>query len=95
MNEIVVKIMMPEGLHMRPAMQISEMASNFSSEITIANGENRVNGKSIMEIMTLVVPSGENITISAEGEDAIEALEALRELIEETLLESESDAENS
>ena len=72
---------------MRPAMQISDLAGNFQSEIHIKNGENQVNGKSIMEIMTLIVPSGETIKISAKGDDAIEALEALRELIEVKLVQ--------
>lgn len=86
MKEIDVKIMMPEGLHLRPAMQISDLANQFSCEIIIKNGETMVNGKSIMEVMTLMVPSGGTIRIEACGDDAVAALEALRRLIEVTLV---------
>lgn len=58
-----------------------QLASKFSSEITVARGNEKVNGKSIMGIMMLAAGKGLKITVTAEGEDAADAVNALEELV--------------
>lgn len=67
----------PLGLHARPAAIFVQTASRFASEIHVARGNIRVNGKSIMGIMMLAAEQGAEIVVEVEGEDAEECLEAL------------------
>jgi len=70
------------GLHARPAALFVQTSNRFRSEITVGKGRQKVNGKSIMGIMTLAVQQGSTITIRAEGVDAENALAELAKLIE-------------
>jgi len=71
------------GLHVRPASLFVERASKFKSDIYIIKDGERVNGKSIMGVLSLAAEQGSDLTIRAEGEDCEEAVEALSELVEE------------
>jgi phosphocarrier protein HPr len=82
-HEISVEIKNADGLHMRPAMQFVDIASQFECDITVSNDENNVDGKSIMQMSMLAATCGTKLKIKAEGPDAKEAVEALRELVEE------------
>ena len=81
--EIAVEIKNADGLHMRPAMQFVDVTSQFDSDITVSNDENTVDGKSIMQMSMLAATCGTKLKIKAEGPDAKEAIDALRELVEE------------
>lgn len=81
--ETEVKIKNADGLHMRPAMQFVDVASQFNCDITVSNSETSVDGKSIMQMSMLAATYGTKLKIKAEGADAQEALTALRELVEE------------
>ncbi|MBP5183173.1 MAG: HPr family phosphocarrier protein [Lentisphaeria bacterium] len=72
------------GLHARPACILVQEASRFSSEIRLAGGaaKEAVDGKSLMSILTLAAGKGTQITITAEGPDAREAVESLVRLFE-------------
>ncbi len=76
------------GLHMRPATALINKANEFRSEISISKGDHAVNGKSIMELLTLAAPKGTSLRIRAEGEDARSAVDAIVELIEDGFGES-------
>jgi len=80
--EIEVEIKNEQGLHMRPAMQFVDVASRYSSEISVSNGETDVDGKSIMQMAILAATCGTFLKIRAEGEDASSALDDLKELVE-------------
>lgn len=80
--EAEVEIKNADGLHMRPAMQFVDVANQFASEITVSNDKTSVNGKSIMQISMLAATCGSRLKIKAEGPDAQEAFEALKELVE-------------
>ena len=69
------------GLHARPAALFVQLANKFDSEITVRKGKNEVNGKSIMGILMLAAGKGSKICISAEGDDAEEALKELEKII--------------
>ncbi len=81
--EMEVEIKNSDGLHMRPAMQFVDIANKFDSDITVSNAETNVDGKSIMQISMLAATCGSRLKIRAEGPDAKEAINALRELVEE------------
>jgi len=70
------------GIHARVAAQIVKVASQFESEIWIAKGASKANGKSILDVMTLVCPLGSRVQVSAIGSDAVEALNALAVLFQ-------------
>lgn len=67
---------------MRPAMLFVDVASRFRSDIKVSNGDTEVDGKSIMQMTMLAATVGAKLKITADGVDAEEALEALRELVE-------------
>jgi len=81
--EMGVEIKNAEGLHMRPAMQFVDVANQFECDITVSNNENNVDGKSIMQMSMLAATYGTKLKIKAEGADAEQAINALRELVEE------------
>ena len=84
-REIEVEIRNAEGLHMRPAMQFVDLASRFNSAIRVSNNNIEADAKSIMQMTMLAATCGVRLKIRAEGDDARDAVEALRELVEETL----------
>jgi phosphocarrier protein len=81
--ETEVEIKNADGLHMRPAMQFVKIADRFSSDITVSNGQTNVDGKSIMQMSMLAAKCGTKLKIKADGPDAKDAVNALRDLVEE------------
>ncbi|MFZ0034437.1 MAG: HPr family phosphocarrier protein [Sedimentisphaerales bacterium] len=81
--ETGVEIKNADGLHMRPAMQFVNVANKFECDITVSNNENSVDGKSIMQMSMLAATCGTKLKIKAEGADSQQAIDALRELVEE------------
>ena len=70
------------GLHARPATVLVNTASKFGSEISLTYRDKKVNLKSIMGVMSLGVGQGADVTISAEGADADDAIAAISETME-------------
>jgi phosphocarrier protein len=70
------------GLHARPAMSLVDCASGFSSDVKIAKGKQEVDAKSIMQLMMLAATQGTELTVTADGPDADEAVEAVTSLVE-------------
>ena len=70
------------GLHARPSASFVRTASRFRSEINVEKDGQVADGKSIMDLMMLAAAQGNSIRVNANGEDALEALEALEGLIE-------------
>ncbi len=71
-----------QGLHARPAALLVQTANRFKCEIEILKGRQKVNGKSIMGIMTLAAGAGTSLTIRTQGEDAAAAMEEILKLID-------------
>lgn len=67
----------PVGLHARPATILVNQASKFTSNIKLCYNGKEVNLKSIMGVMSLGVGQGADVTITADGDDAKEAIEAI------------------
>jgi phosphocarrier protein HPr len=70
------------GLHARPAGQFVTLASRFESEITVGRGDEWVDGRSVLSLLSLAAGSGSALRIRATGPDAAEAVEALGRLLE-------------
>ena len=84
-----VEIVNRLGLHARAAAKFVTMASGFESDIRLYRGDRQVNGKSIMGVMMLAAGKGTQLKIVAEGEDAEQALDRLRQLVENRFGETE------
>ena len=65
------------GIHARPATLLVQAASKFNSDINLEYNGKSVNLKSIMGVMSLGVGQGADVTITADGDDAKEAIEAI------------------
>ena len=81
MAEVKVKIKNKLGLHARPAAEFVKIASKYKSEVIVSKNDREVNGKSIMGVMTLAAEMGSELHIRAIGEDDINVIDALVELI--------------
>jgi len=79
--ERVITIKNKQGLHARPAALFVQIANKYSSEITVAKGKQKVNGKSIMGIMMLEAGSGSKVILTANGDDAEQAVKELEALL--------------
>ena len=70
------------GMHARPAATFVKTAARFGASIRVSKGDLEVNGKSIMGVLMLAAECGSTITISADGDDAEAAVDALTVLIQ-------------
>jgi len=72
----------PQGLHARPAAQIATAVGGLSAEVAVESGGRRADASSSLELMTLGAGQGTEITVSAVGADAEQAVAAVREMVE-------------
>ena len=70
------------GLHARPAAMFVRIANRHRANIWVQKDGERVNGKSILGLLTLAAPKGTKLVISADGADAEKAVEELGLLIQ-------------
>lgn len=80
-QEIAVTVSHPEGLHARPAAHFVRTARRFRSRIWVVYNSREADARSLLSLLALGVEKGAVITIRAEGEDAEQALEALRAVV--------------
>jgi len=69
------------GLHARASALFVKTASRFAAEVRLEKEGIEVNGKSIMGIMMLAASKGTTVSLSVEGADEAEALQAIGDLI--------------
>ncbi len=86
-----------EGLHARPATRFVKLAKGFESDVEIIKDGKAVSAKSSVKLMLLAVKENQEVTVRANGADAIEALEALIGYLENPKagLEEEEPAANA
>lgn len=70
-----------EGLHARPAAKFVRLASRYACEISVEKDDEEINGKSIMGLMMLAAAQGSTIRVTAEGDDAEDALAKIAVLV--------------
>ena len=80
----------PQGLHARPAEVFVKTASQFQARIEVVKDGQRVDGKSILNILTLAAVEGTELHLEATGPDAQGALDALAELFKHNFAENET-----
>lgn len=77
-----VKVLNEAGLHARPSSVLVKNASQFSSDFTISMYGYKVNGKSILGVMTLAAEHGAEMELIFEGPDEEEAASRICSLFE-------------
>jgi phosphocarrier protein len=83
MPQIEIIVSNKLGLHARAAAKLTQLAGQFSGEIFISKGAQRVNAKSIMGVMMLAAGIGSTVKLEASGGDAEQALAALQSLFDD------------
>ena len=78
-QEITIQI--PDGLEARPVALLVQVASQYGSEIYVESDNKKVNAKSIMGMMSLVLTAGDVVTIDAEGEDDAKAVDEIEKFL--------------
>ena len=64
-----IQIKLETGLEARPVAMLVQVASQFDSKVYINSAAKKVNAKSIMGMMSLGLDNGEEVTVSADGND--------------------------
>jgi phosphotransferase system HPr (HPr) family protein len=78
-KDIVVK--KKQGLHARPAASFVQIASKYSSKVTVQKGSEKVNGASIMGLLTLGANYDCVIKVAVDGSDAEKVMRELEEFL--------------
>ncbi len=86
-REVVVEN--EQGLHARPADLVAREAQRWESRIEFVGKAQRVDGKSILDLLTLAAEAGTHLVVEATGPDASEALDAIGSLFEQKFALSE------
>ena len=73
----------PMGLHARPAAQFMMALREVESAVTISGNGEQVNGKDVIEILSLGCVQGDEITFKAEGPDEEKAMEIICRIMKE------------
>ncbi len=76
-----IKIQIQNGLEARPVAVLVQVASQFNSSIYVESGAKKVNAKSIMGMMVLGLDAGEEVVVSAEGDDETSAMEDIEKFL--------------
>jgi len=75
-----VTVANPEGLHLRAAMLIAEVARRHQADVKMTKGLDCVDAKSVLQVMSLGAYEGEELLLEAEGPGAETVIEELAQL---------------
>ena len=89
MEKRTITIINKLGLHARAAAKLVNTSSLFNANITLAREDKEVDAKNIMSVLLLAASQGTELEISAEGDDALDAIVALEQLINDRFGEAE------
>ncbi len=73
------------GIHARPAGMLVKLATTFRSEISIKKGDASANAKKLIGLMKLGIQKGDTAVFTIEGDDEVQAAEALQNFMQENL----------
>ena len=76
-----VKIELASGLEARPVAMLVQVASQYESRIYMEYANKKVNAKSIMGMMSLVLPVGEKVVVTADGSDEDTAIASIEKYL--------------
>jgi phosphotransferase system HPr (HPr) family protein len=77
------QITLAGDLHARPAGALAVAAGRFAAQVSVTAGGKTVDAKSVLSVMGLGATSGQQVTVTADGPDAAEAVTALVAIISE------------
>jgi len=77
--------MAAQGMHARPATALVKLGKNFKSAINLKKGEKTVKLNSLLNILSLSIKAGETVSVVIEGEDEVNAADAINQFFEEEL----------
>ena len=77
------------GFHVRVASMICKTALKYAANVSLAKGAYAADCKSCLDLLTLMAPCGERLTLTVDGEDAEDALRAIGLLFERKFYEDE------
>ena len=77
------------GLHLRASARLVRVANDYECSIAVKNAGRVASAKSILNLLALAVPNGGELEIEAEGKDADQALQAIRQLVKSRFGEPE------
>jgi phosphotransferase system HPr (HPr) family protein len=92
-REVVVGI--EQGLHARPADLLAREARKWQSRIELVGKTQRVDGKSILDLLTLAAEAGTRLVVEATGPDAREAVEAIGGLFDRNFTDQYNSQNNN
>lgn len=84
MNQRIVEVKNPHGLHARPAALFVQKAASFSGKITVEKEGKEVDAKSILGIMSMGIECGDTIVLKSEDGQAEEMFDALETIARNT-----------
>jgi phosphocarrier protein HPr len=70
-----------KGLHARASAKFVQTAEKFDAAVTVTRSGETVGGTSIMGLLTLAAAQGTSITVTSDGVQAEEAMEAIAALL--------------
>lgn len=79
MEKITYKITDKNGIHARPAGLIVQAAKKYKSAVTLTKGEKQADCKKLFQLMQVGVRMGDEVTVSAEGEDSAAAISEIEQ----------------
>jgi phosphotransferase system HPr (HPr) family protein len=82
-GEVTLAVTLPDGvaLHARPAADLVRAASKLPTPVTIAANAKRANARSILEVLALGAAGGTELTLSASGPNATEAVNVIASVV--------------
>ena len=79
-KEVIVRC--ESGLHNKQVTYFVQKANEFKSSVWLESENRRMNAKSLLGIMSLGIVTGAIVTLSAEGPDAEDAVNALETMLQ-------------
>lgn len=77
MQQNTVTVVNINGIHCRPSSAIVRVAMKYGSSLRVESDNGSANLKSMIEIITLAIHCGDSVNLTAEGDDEVEAIEAI------------------
>jgi len=78
------RVMNEKGIHARPSSEIAKEALRYKSDITIIYNGKTASAKDVLQLIMLELFQGTEVEIISDGEDEVEALNSVKELVEKT-----------
>lgn len=82
MEQVTIVLKNEVGLHSRPAALFQQEVSKYKSDIKLIKNNKSYNARSILSILSMGAGKGDEITVTADGDDEADAIGAITNLLE-------------